>query len=150
MIRRDPFDESADMWSLGVIIYCLLCGKMPFTGHRSLDLFKNILSGHFSFDDDAWQQVSDDAKDLICKLLVVDQDKRYTASQALASRWFCTTNKTALYQNELQKAQSNMRTFNARLKLKVAILAAQSIARWKIVAKKQQEEKIEIDENENN
>ncbi len=36
MIRRDAYDESADMWSLGVIIYCLLSGKMPFTGRRSI------------------------------------------------------------------------------------------------------------------
>ncbi len=107
------------------------------------DLFKSILTGEFTFDDDAWKQVSDDAKDLICKLLVTDPDKRYTASQALACKWFSNTNERTLSQNQLIKAQSNMRTFNARLKLKVAILAAQSIARWKIVAKKQQEEKKE-------
>jgi len=142
IIRRDVYDESADMWSMGVIIYCLLSGKMPFSGRRSLDLFRAIISGEFNFDDDAWGQVSDDAKDLICKLLVTNPDERYTASEALNSAWFSNTNRTLLSNNQLPKAQSNMRTFNARLKLKVAILAAQSIARWKIVAKKQQEEKM--------
>ena len=118
------------------IIYPLLCIMIL------KDLFRSILCGEFTFDDDAWKQVSDDAKDLICKLLVTDPDQRYTASEALASNWFSVANKRRLSQNQLEKAQSNMKTFNARLKLKVAILAAQSIARWRIVAKKQHEERM--------
>lgn len=135
IVLREQYDQQADMWSVGVIIYCLLSGSLPFTGKRHLDLFKAIIAGDFNFDDDYWEEVSDDAKDLICKLLVTDPDKRYTAMDALNSKWI-RASESKLRSNSLARVSTRMRTFNARLKFKSTILVCQSVARWKNLTKK--------------
>eukprot|EP00551_Chaetoceros_affinis_P004242 CAMPEP_0203665632 /NCGR_PEP_ID=MMETSP0090-20130426/2813_1 /ASSEMBLY_ACC=CAM_ASM_001088 /TAXON_ID=426623 /ORGANISM="Chaetoceros affinis, Strain CCMP159" /LENGTH=621 /DNA_ID=CAMNT_0050529253 /DNA_START=273 /DNA_END=2135 /DNA_ORIENTATION=+ len=86
ILLRNPYDQQADMWSVGVIIYCILSGQLPFTGKRHLDLFKAIIAGEFTFGD-GWEEVSDEAKDLINGLLVTNPDQRYTAKDALGSKW---------------------------------------------------------------
>ena len=139
ILLRQGYDQQADMWSVGVIIYCLLSGSLPFTGKRHLDLFKAIIAGNFDFDEH-WEDVSDDAKDLICKLLVTNPDKRYTASEALNSKWIRASD-TSLKSNSLYHASSRMRTFNARLKFKSSILLCQSLARWKNLTKHTKEGK---------
>jgi serine/threonine protein kinase len=66
------------MWSLGVIVYTLLGGYLPFNvyedqkGSTNAELFDLILSGQFEFHEKYWREVSDDAKDFISSLLVVD------------------------------------------------------------------------------
>ncbi len=134
ILLREAYDTQADMWSAGVIIYCILSGSLPFTGKRHLDLFKAIIAGEFTFDEEDWAGVSDDAKDLICKLLVTDPDQRYTAIDALNSRWI-RANESLLRAKSLTSVSSRLRTFNARLKLKSAILACQSLSRWKNITK---------------
>jgi len=133
ILLRNPYDQQADMWSVGVIIYCILSGQLPFTGKRHLDLFKAIIAGEFTFGD-GWEEVSDEAKDLINGLLVTNPDQRYTAKDALGSKWI-RANAGLLKQNSLMNASSRLKTFNARLKLKSAILACQSVARWKNLTK---------------
>jgi calcium/calmodulin-dependent protein kinase I len=135
IICRDPYDQSADMWSVGVIIYCLISGQMPFVGKRTIDLFKAILNQDYDFSDKAWDNVSDSAKDLISKLLVTDPNERYTAIDALNSTWISNSDKFSLTLNSLTESASNMKTFSARLKLKTAILTVQSVTRWKLVLK---------------
>lgn len=141
ILLRQPYDQQADMWSVGVIIYCILSGQLPFTGKRHLDLFKAIIAGDFRFGD-GWEEVSDDAKDLINKLLVTDPDKRYTAVDALRSKWI-RANDGLLRRNSLVSASSRLKTFNARLKLKTAILVCQSMSRWRKITKTSKSEKDE-------
>lgn len=78
-----------DMWATGIISYIILCGFPPFASatKSQKDLFRKIRSGKFSFPDPYWRNVSDGAKDLIRKLLVVDPDARYTAKQVLEHPW---------------------------------------------------------------
>ena len=59
-----------DMWSLGVIIYILLCGYPPFHDSNQPRLFKKIRAGQYRFDSPYWDNVSEQAKDLIRHLLV--------------------------------------------------------------------------------
>jgi len=66
-----PYDESADMWSVGVILYILLGGYPPFHEDNQKELFKKIRKGSFEFHTEYWSQISDDAKDLIRGLLTV-------------------------------------------------------------------------------
>jgi len=78
-----------DMWATGVIAYIILCGFPPFASatKSQKDLFRKIRAGKFTFPDPYWRNVSDSAKDLIRKLLVVDPESRYTAKQVLAHPW---------------------------------------------------------------
>lgn len=134
ILLREGYDQQADMWSVGVIMFCLLSGSLPFTGKRHLDLFKSIIAGEFEFDEKDWEEVSDDAKDLICKLLVTNPDKRYTAKDALRSKWI-RANDRMLKLNSLRSASTRLRTFNARLKFKSTVLVCQSLSRWKNLTK---------------
>jgi len=87
VLTSESYDMSVDMWSIGVIIYILLCGFPPFFGETPPQLFKKIIDCQYDFDDQAWDEVSDQAKDLISHLLVKDPKKRFTATQCLEHEW---------------------------------------------------------------
>lgn len=92
--KRDKtytYSKACDMWSLGVIIYILLCGYPPFfPAHptkKGIDkvMKKRIQLGEFEFPREEWELVSDNAKRLIRGLLSVDQDQRLTIEQGKAT-----------------------------------------------------------------
>lgn len=87
VLQGEEYDMSVDIWSIGVIIYILLCGFPPFYGNTQKELFDKILNASFNFPSPEWDGVSDSAKNFIKKLLVVDPEKRYTAEQALNDPW---------------------------------------------------------------
>lgn len=84
--HRPNYDVPCDMWSLGVIIYIVLGGYRPFRGEGE-EVMKQIRYGEYKFHKRYWSHVSDDAKNLITRMLTVDPEKRITAEQALCSRW---------------------------------------------------------------
>ncbi|KAK6490533.1 serine/threonine-protein kinase DCLK3-like isoform X1 [Huso huso] len=89
ILSEKGYGLQVDMWATGVILYILLCGFPPF---RSLErdqeeLFEIIQLGEYEFLSPYWDNISDGAKDLISKLLVVDEHKRYTAQQVLQHPW---------------------------------------------------------------
>lgn len=89
------YDKSCDMWSLGVILYIMLCGYPPFYSeipNQSLSqrMKTRIMSGSFDFPDGEWSNTSDDAKDLIRNLLCVDVSARITIDQVLAHPWLAS------------------------------------------------------------
>jgi len=87
VLMGEPYDVAVDVWSIGVISYVLLCGFPPFYGDSQKELFENIMSGRYDFPDPEWTEVSDQAKNFIKRILVVDAEKRYTAQEALADDW---------------------------------------------------------------
>jgi len=60
------------MWSIGVLLYILLCGYTPFSGGDCDEIFGKIRLGRINFDHPEFLSVSEDAKDLIKKLIVVN------------------------------------------------------------------------------
>ena len=72
------YDMSCDMWSAGCILYILLCGYPPFYGDDDQEILKMVQKGVFDFDGEEWEDVSNDAKDLI-KKLITKPEKRLTA-----------------------------------------------------------------------
>uniref|UniRef100_A0A8C9Z240 Ribosomal protein S6 kinase n=1 Tax=Sander lucioperca TaxID=283035 RepID=A0A8C9Z240_SANLU len=83
ILKYDGYDESCDLWSLGVILYTMLSGQVPFqcqekslTHTSAEEIMKKIKQGDFSFEGEAWRNVSQQAKDLIQELLTVDPNKR--------------------------------------------------------------------------
>jgi serine/threonine protein kinase len=102
------YGMACDMWSLGVIVYILLCGYPPFASSNQSDLFKRIMSGRYRFDEAQWGGVSAPAKDFITKLLVVDPARRATAEEAMAHPWL----QGAARSEELSVARARMTLFN--------------------------------------
>ena len=87
-VLKNNYNQKCDMWSCGVIIYILLCGKYPFYGRSEEEITKKILTGNFNFDDKHFVNVSEAAKDLIRKCLIHDKNKRITIKEALRHEFF--------------------------------------------------------------
>lgn len=121
ILLRTPYDQQADMWSVGVIMYLLLSGDLPFMGRSQRELFRAIVVGKYDFPDETWGDVSEHAKELIKGLLVTDPSKRLTAKQAMAGRWMCDRGDL-LRQHSLMMSQRRIKTFNARMKLRSAMI----------------------------
>jgi myosin-light-chain kinase len=87
VINFDRVGFGTDMWSVGVICYVLLSGLSPFMGENDNDTYANINRANYDFDDEAFTDISDEAKDFISKLLIKDKDQRLSAKQCLAHPW---------------------------------------------------------------
>jgi serine/threonine protein kinase len=72
---------------LGVVLYILLSGKVPFPGESNKEIIENVLRADYHFEHEPFNFVSDEAKDLISHLLVKDVTKRFTAADAFNHPW---------------------------------------------------------------
>lgn len=72
---------------MGVVLYILLSGKVPFPGHTELEIITNVIRGEFHFRHEAFASVSEECKDLIRNLLNKDVIKRFSADQAISHKW---------------------------------------------------------------
>ncbi|XP_026062854.1 myosin light chain kinase 3 isoform X1 [Carassius auratus] len=87
VVNYDFVSFNTDMWSLGVITYMLLSGLSPFLGDEDSETLNNILACQWNFEEDEFSEVSEEAKDFISKLLVVDKSWRIGATEALKHPW---------------------------------------------------------------
>ncbi|CAG5119621.1 unnamed protein product, partial [Candidula unifasciata] len=87
VINYDEISFATDMWSLGVICYVLLSGLSPFLGDNDTETLASVTTGEYDFDDEAFDEISDVAKDFISKLLVKKKEKRMLTEQCLAHPW---------------------------------------------------------------
>lgn len=88
MIRGNPYGKPIDLWSFGVILFEILAGYPPFYDENEDEIYQMINEGRYTFHDLYWQNISNEAKDLISHLFQVDPNQRYTVDQALAHPWF--------------------------------------------------------------
>ncbi|KAK9157447.1 hypothetical protein Scep_004021 [Stephania cephalantha] len=86
-VLHRSYGTEADMWSIGVIAYILLCGSRPFWARTESGIFRAVLKADPSFDEAPWPSLSSDAQDFVKGLLNKDYRKRLTAAQALCHPW---------------------------------------------------------------
>ncbi|CAI0544712.1 unnamed protein product [Linum tenue] len=86
-VLHRSYSVEADMWSVGVITYILLCGSRPFWARTESGIFRSVLRADPNFNDSPWPSVSAEAKDFVKRLLNKDHRKRMTAAQALSHPW---------------------------------------------------------------
>ncbi|KAH0468925.1 hypothetical protein IEQ34_002157 [Dendrobium chrysotoxum] len=86
-VLHRSYGTEADMWSIGVISYILLCGSRPFWARTESGIFRAVLKAEPSFDEVPWPSLSSEAKDFVKRLLNKDYRKRMTAVQALSHPW---------------------------------------------------------------
>lgn len=117
------YDKNCDLWSLGIIMYILLCGEPPFRGEDDYDTLELVKSGKYSYPKSQWDQVSKQAKSLIDKLLNMDPKKRISAEEALKDPWILDTKKNIKNENIELRIKSNITKFTQSQKLEQAILS---------------------------
>ena len=115
ILKNIPHDESADLWSVGVVVYILLVGYPPFMKDTQSELFQQIRTGSWDFVDEDWVNISSEAKELVSNLLVVDPAQRWTVEQALKSAWISEPNLESM-NNDLMVSISSLRQRRARLR----------------------------------
>ncbi|XP_023554304.1 CDPK-related protein kinase-like [Cucurbita pepo subsp. pepo] len=86
-VLHRSYGTEADVWSIGVIAYILLCGSRPFWARTESGIFRAVLKADLSFDEGPWPSLSSEAKDFVKRLLNKDPRKRLTAAQALSHPW---------------------------------------------------------------
>jgi len=121
------YDKRCDLWSLGVMLYILLCGYPPFSGQCGANcgwnqgeacddcqanLFNNIQQGRFEFHTAEWAHVSKGAKDLISGLLIKDARRRLSAASVLGHPWLETNSNRELSTPATMRVNNNAKKLN--------------------------------------
>ena len=91
VIRAETYTPAVDIWSLGVLSYNMLSGKLPFDGNNIKEVLRRVRAGRYTFPDSEWADISQEAKSFIRGLLELDPKKRLTANEALAHPWLTST-----------------------------------------------------------
>ena len=125
-VLKRNYNEKCDMWSAGVILYMMIVGHAPFDGETDDDILNAIKKGEFRKDEERWIKSSNEVKDLINKLLLVDCDKRISALDALHHPWFEKMNSsiinTNIPANKIENFISNLLSYSIDSKLQEMVL----------------------------
>ncbi|XP_030641646.1 peripheral plasma membrane protein CASK isoform X1 [Chanos chanos] len=124
VVKREPYGKPVDVWGCGVILFILLSGCLPFYGTKER-LFEAIIKGKYKMNPRQWNHISESAKDLVRRMLMLDPAERITVYEALNHPWLKERDRYA-YKIHLPETVEQLRKFNARRKLKGAVLAAVS------------------------
>ncbi|CRG96279.1 calcium-dependent protein kinase 7, putative [Plasmodium gallinaceum] len=120
VITLQGYNHKVDAWSIGIILYLLLSGKLPFPINKNTEM--NIQKNYIlNFKDNIWKNISSSAKDLISKLLELNVEKRISANEALEHIWIknptaVINENSVIYKNEeiniLNLQDVSVSTFN--------------------------------------
>ncbi|XP_030256566.1 myosin light chain kinase, smooth muscle-like isoform X2 [Sparus aurata] len=130
VISFEPVGLETDMWSIGVICFILLSGESPFQGNSDAETLSLVTAARYEFDQESFEDISDQAKDFISSLLKKDRRCRLSCTESLAHPWMASfTPLTRRATKSLNKGK--MRHFLAKRKWKKtgkAVLALQRMA----------------------
>lgn len=112
----DGYGQAIDLWACGVVMYTLLVGCPPFWHRKQMVMLRNIMEGKYSFTSPEWEDITENPKDLIRKLLVVDPRRRLTVQEALDHPFF-------------QVMQYQSKKFDARKTFQFGILCVRAMVR---------------------
>ena len=125
ILLKKPYDESVDLWSFGVIAYVLLSGYVPFFAGSDSEFYEKIKTCDYTFQSPFWDNVSEDAKDMISKLLVLNPSDRLNIHQVLEHPWMANSIQT----KDITPALTELRSLQARRRLKRSIGAVVAAGR---------------------
>ena len=121
-VLKGSYDEKCDIWGVGVIMFILLSGTPPFNGKNDDEIMKAVSKGKYEYKPTKWRGVSDEAKDLIDQMLVLDPDDRISASDALEHKWFSKVISDEFDGKKLSGAVKGLKKYKADQKMQQAAL----------------------------
>ncbi|XP_072270384.1 myosin light chain kinase 2, skeletal/cardiac muscle [Pyxicephalus adspersus] len=130
VINFDHVSFPTDMWSVGVITYMMVSGLSPFLGDNDAETMNAILAGDPGFEEEPFEQVSEEAKDFISNLLVKEKGGRMSAAQCLKHPWLNDLARKAKLCNRLLKSQIELRKYMMRRRWKKNIFAVAAANRF--------------------
>ncbi|XP_074769814.1 myosin light chain kinase 3 isoform X1 [Athene noctua] len=118
VVNYDFVSFPTDMWSVGVITYMLLSGLSPFLGETDAETMNYVVNCSWDFDAEAFEQLSEEAKDFISRLLVKEKSCRMSATQCLKHEW-------------LNDLPAKAKKFKLRLKSQLLLQSYMAHRKWK-------------------
>ncbi|NXN26361.1 MYLK3 kinase, partial [Nycticryphes semicollaris] len=118
VVNYDFVSFPTDMWSVGVITYMLLSGLSPFLGETDAETMNYVVNCNWDFDAEAFEQLSEEAKDFISRLLVKEKSCRMSATQCLKHEW-------------LNNLPTKAKKFKLRLKSQLLLQSYLAHRKWK-------------------
>jgi serine/threonine protein kinase len=128
ILMGKSYGYAVDMWSVGVLVYTLLCGYPPFRSKDPEQVKRFIRRCRFEFHDEYWGNVSEEAKDFISSLLTLDPSKRLSASAARKHPWFNRLLGSDVIVHTLD--QDRLRLFNIKSKLRTAVFTVVAVNKF--------------------
>eukprot|EP00794_Sanderia_malayensis_P012034 gene12034-13276_t len=125
VLSFDPVTLASDMWSVGVIAYILLSGLSPFLGDTDSETFANVSSCEWDFDDESFEEVSDESKHFIEGLIDSLPSNRRNVSDCLQHDWIKNYNCN----NSKKLRVDNLRKFLAKKRWQRSVNAVRAIRR---------------------
>jgi calcium-dependent protein kinase len=115
--------EKSDLWSVGVILYLMLSGHLPFKGKNEKQMAQSIANDELSFESKEWALISEDAKDLLRHMLEKDPELRWTAKEAFKHPWIQNGHSQYFLTRSLsQSGFENLRKFRSGAQIQHAAL----------------------------
>ncbi|XP_022523230.1 calcium/calmodulin-dependent protein kinase (CaM kinase) II beta 1 isoform X32 [Astyanax mexicanus] len=149
VLRKEAYGKPVDIWACGVILYILLVGYPPFWDEDQHKLYQQIKAGAYDFPSPEWDTVTPEAKNLINQMLTINPAKRITAQEALKHPWVCQRSTVASMMHR-QETVECLKKFNARRKLKGAILTTMLVSRNFSAAKSLLNKKADVKPQQTN
>lgn len=120
VVDGESYNEKCDCWSAGIILFIMLTGKPPYSGSNERQILENVRRKPFDPSDYQFQGISQEAIDLIIRLLDVNMRTRISAKDAVNHPWIehYRSNASSI---ELVYTMQNLKGFNATYKLKDAV-----------------------------
>ncbi|XP_069724868.1 myosin light chain kinase 3 isoform X4 [Phaenicophaeus curvirostris] len=139
VVNYDFVSFPTDMWSVGVITYMLLSGLSPFLGETDAETMNYVVNCNWDFDAEAFEQLSEEAKDFISRLLVKEKSCRMSATQCLKHEWLNNLPAKAKKSKLRLKSQLLLQSYLAHRKWKkhfYVVAAANRLKRFQSMAVK--------------
>ena len=125
-VLKGNYGLECDVWSCGVILYILLVGYPPFDGKNTNEIFQNITKGYYKINGEDWDNVSDDAKNLLNQLLEKNPSQRISAADALKHPFIIKNSTIKKNENSAFNKislKNCLQTFSSKQKLHQASVA---------------------------